>query len=109
MNQFLRMVLHSKYISFYSTVCSSITRSCSMNINYTASVEAVRLSIEWVDNMAKSKHNILEQVGDGAPIKSRAGRTESFLQKMGKKITRGWMEDFLLGKRVLKAIYFSFF
>ena len=58
MNQFLRMVLHSKYISFYSTVCSSITRSCSMNIKDTASVEAVRLSIEWVDNMAKSKHNI---------------------------------------------------
>ena len=29
-----------------------------MNIKHTASVEAVRLSIEWVDNMAKSKHNI---------------------------------------------------
>ena len=58
MNQFLRMVLHSKYISFYSTVCSSITRSCSMNIKHTASVEAVRLSIVWVDNMSKSKHNM---------------------------------------------------
>ena len=29
-----------------------------MNIKHTASVEAVRLSIEWVDNMAKSKHNM---------------------------------------------------
>ena len=28
-----------------------------MNIKHTASVEAIRLSIEWVDNMAKSKHN----------------------------------------------------
>ena len=28
-----------------------------MNIKHTASAEAVRLSIQWMDNMAKSKHN----------------------------------------------------
>ena len=47
-----------------------------MNIKHTASTEAVRRGyIEWVDNMAKSKHNTNNEIDKG--VASRLLTTSS--------------------------------